>query len=362
MLRPVHRDWLTLGALALALLIAPWLLSGYLVSILVFSGIYAIAAIGLSLLAGYAGQVSLGQAAFFGIGAYTSALLATRLQLSPWVGLVAASLVAGAVAWAIGALLLRLRGHYLAIGTLGFGIIVHILMLEWIPLTGGPSGFGQIPTLALPGYPLRSDRDYYYLVLACVVVVVVLALNLVRSRIGRALRGLHASEIAAETLGLGTANLKLRVFVLSAVFAACAGGLYAHYVSYISPAPFTFTVSIELLVMAAVGGLSSVWGALFGSALILGLIEAIKAWLPLVLPQASGEQELILYGLILIVVMICMPDGVIGTLEQRRSRRRPTTEDRQPARALERIERTADQQPAATVGGPSSMVRRQPDE
>jgi branched-chain amino acid transport system permease protein len=331
MLRQVHRDRLALGALALALLSAPWLLSGYLVSILVFSGIYAIATIGLALLAGYAGQVSLGQAAFFGIGAYTSTLLAARLQLSPWLGLVAAGVAAGMVAWAIGALILRLRDHYLTISTLGFGIIVHILLLEWIPLTGGPSGFGQIPTFALPGYPLHSDRDYYYLVLACVVVVVVLALNLVRSRVGRALRGLRESEIAAETLGLNTASFKLRVFVLSAIFAGCAGSLYAHYVSYISPAPFTFTVSVELLVMAAVGGLSSVWGALFGAALILALIEAIKAGLPLVLPQASGEQELILYGLILIVVMIFMPDGVIGMLEQRRLRRRPMTDDRRSA-------------------------------
>jgi branched-chain amino acid transport system permease protein len=331
MLRRVHGDWLALGALTLALLIAPWLLSSYLVSILVFSGIYAIATIGLALLAGYAGQVSLGQAAFFGIGAYTSALLAARLQLSPWLGLAAAGVAAGVVAWAIGALLLRLRGHYLAISTLGFGIIVHILMLEWIPLTGGPSGFGQIPTFALPGYPLRSDRDYYYLVLVCVVVVVVLALNLVRSRVGRALRGLRASEIAAETLGLNTASFKLRVFVLSAILAGCAGSLYAHYVSYISPAPFTFTVSVELLVMAAVGGLSSVWGALFGTALILGLIEALKAGLPLILPQASGEQELMLYGMILIVVMIFMPDGMIGLLEQRRLRRQPTTDDRRLA-------------------------------
>jgi branched-chain amino acid transport system permease protein len=330
MLRRIPSGWLGFGALALTLLSAPWLLSSYLVSILVFSGIYAIAAIGLALLAGYAGQVSLGQAAFFGIGAYTSALLATRLQLSPWLGSLAAGLVAGVVAWAIGALLLRLRGHYLAISTLGFGIIVHILLLEWLPLTGGPSGFGQIPPFALPGYPLRSDRDYYYLVLGCVVVVVVLALNLVRSRVGRALRGLRESEVAAESLGLDTASLKLRVFILSAVFAGCAGSLYAHYVSYISPVPFTVSVSVELLVMAAIGGLSSVWGALFGAVLILALVEAIKAWLPLILPQASGEQELILYGLILIIVMIFMPDGVIGTLEERPPHRQPTTDHRPP--------------------------------
>lgn len=307
--------------LALGLLAAPWLLSGYWISLLIISGIYAIAAIGLALLAGYAGQLSLGQAAFLGIGAYTSALLATRLGLSPWIGLIVAGITAGASAAAIGVLILRLRGHYLAIATLGFGIVVHILMLEWGQLTGGPSGFGSIARFALPGRVLTTDRDYYYLVLACTGLAVSLTLNLVRSRVGRALRGLHASERATETLGLNTAALKLRVFVLSAVLAGCAGSLYAHYVGYISPAPFSSLVSIELLVMAAAGGLASVWGALGGAVLIMVLVAALKAVVPLVLPGASGEHELILYGLCLIAVMTYLPGG-IAALPSRRVRAR----------------------------------------
>ena len=318
---------LAYGALVLGLLAAPVVLDGYLVSLLIFSGVYAIAVVGLALLAGYAGQISLGQAAFFGIGAYTSALLTTRLGLSPWLGLPAAGVMGGLGAGAIGVLLLRLRGHYLAIGTLGFGMVTHILMLEWGWLTGGPSGFGQIPRFALPGRVLASDREYYYLVLVCVGLVVILALNLVRSRPGRALRGLHMSELAVATLGLNPAALKLRVFMLSAVLAGCAGSLYAHYVGYISPAPFNVMVSVELLVMAAAGGLASVWGALFGATLIMALVALLKAVVPLVLPGASGEHELILYGVCLIVVMIWLPDGIAGLpVPRSRQRARPCAE------------------------------------
>jgi branched-chain amino acid transport system permease protein len=310
----VARPLLPLGVLALVLIPLPWLLSSYAVSVLIFIGIYTIVVIGLSLLAGFAGQISLGHAAFYGIGAYTSGILATRLAVSPWIGLVAAGALSGLVAWAIGAVILQLRGHYLTIATLGFGIIVNIVMLEWVAITGGPSGFSKVPTFVLPGYELQSDRDYYYLVLAALFIAIITALNLVRSRVGRALRALHESEIGAETLGVNTTSFKLRVFVLSAVFAGCAGSLYAHYVGFVNPSPFGFKFSVELLMMAAIGGLASVWGALFGAALIVFLSETIREVLPLILADASGEQQIILFGLILIGVMIFMPDGVIGSL------------------------------------------------
>jgi branched-chain amino acid transport system permease protein len=309
---PFSRLWP--AVLLLVLLAVPWLLGGYLVSMLIFAGIYGIAAVGLSLLVGYAGQPSLGHAAFLGVGAYTSALLATRFQLSPWLGLVAAVALTGLLAWPVGDLLLRLQGNHLALGTLGFGVIAHIVLLEWVELSRGPSGLGPIPPFTLLGAPLRDAAQFFYLMLAAVLLTAALAHNLTRSRAGVALRALREREVAAESSGLDTTALKLRVFVLSAALAGCAGSLYAHYVGYISPASFGFGVSVELLVMAAVGGLTRVWGALIGAALVLGLVEAIQALLPLALPQASGEHELILYGLLLIAVMTRLPEGVAGAL------------------------------------------------
>jgi branched-chain amino acid transport system permease protein len=329
------RLWPTL--LLLALLAAPRLLGDYLVSMLIFAGIYGIAAVGLSLLVGYAGQPSLGHAAFLGVGAYTSALLATRLQLSPWLGLVAAIALSGLLAWPVGALLLQLQGNHLALGTLGFGVIAHIVLLEWGGLSGGPSGLGPIPPFTLLGAPLGEAERFFYLMLAAVLLTAALARNLTGSRVGVALRALRESEVAAESLGLDTSALKLRVFVLSAALVGCAGSLYAHYVGYISPASFGFGVSIELLVMAAVGGVTSVWGALAGAVLVLALAEAIQALLPLALPQASGEHELILYGLLLIAVMTRLPTGVAGALKRWRPGLGPEAErdGPQPSSAIQ---------------------------
>ncbi len=296
--------------------VGPWL-GGYWQGSFIVAGIWAMVAIGLSLLAGYAGQISLGHAAFYGIGAYACGILTGRYGLSPWLGLLAAALITAALAYPIGAILLQLRGHYLAIGTLGFGIIANIAMLELVPLTGGPSGFSGIPRPDLFGLPLSGDREFYYLVLALTALVLLLSLNLVGSAVGRTLRALHASEIAAETLGIDTGSYKLRVFTLSALYAGLAGGLFAQYVTFVSPKSFNFLFSVELVVMVALGGMASVWGALLGATLVLFLSQLIRAVLPALLPNAGGEVELVVFGLLLVAIMLGLPRGVVPELARR---------------------------------------------
>ena len=328
-------DRLGLAVLAVVVAVLGWTLGGSLLSLLNFVGLFAISAIGLSLLAGYAGQVSLGHAAFYGIGAYTSALLTTRLGLSPWLGLAAAVVASAAIGAAVGLPLLQLRGHYLSIGTLGFGVIVTVILNEWTGVTGGPSGFGGVPDFALGAYGFRNDRDYFFLIWAFLLAAIALALNLVNSRVGRILRALRGSEVAVATLGVPVWRYKLGVFIVSAAYAGLAGGLYAHYLRFVNPAAFTLRVSVELLTMAAVGGLASVWGALVGAAAVQLLISQIRDQLPRLqeglhrlipaIPERpGGEQELIAFGLLLMLIMIYLPGGIAGgvnTLLRRRAAR-----------------------------------------
>jgi branched-chain amino acid transport system permease protein len=284
--------------------------SHYYQSIAVIIGLHTIAAVGLSLLMGYAGQVSLGHAAFYGLGAYLSAIASTRLGLNPWLAMPLAALLTGGLAAAIGTPIFRLRGHFLAMATLGWGIIVYIVFNELREVTGGPSGLTGIPNLHLLGLPLNTDVRYYYLVWAFALGVIFLSRNIVDSRAGRALRAIHGSESAAAALGVNTARHKLAVFTLSAVYASLAGSLYAHYLLFVNPPPFSFKFSIELLVMVMIGGLAHIWGALFGAALITVLGEGLRAAIPLLMGHGSGEYEIIAFGLILMITMIALPEGL----------------------------------------------------
>ena len=301
------------GPLCLVLVIAGLPLgihSRYYQSIAVIIGLYSIAAVGLSLLMGYAGQVSLGHAAFYGMGAYLSGIASTSLGLNPWLAMPVAALLTGGVAAAIGTPIFRLRGHFLAMATLGWGIIIYIVFNELREVTGGPSGLTGIPNLSLFGWPLDTDIRYYYLVWCFALGVIFLSRNIVDSRVGRALRAIHGSESAAAALGVNTARYKLAVFTLSAVYASLAGSLYAHYLLFVNPPPFSFKFSIELLVMVMIGGLAHIWGALFGAALITILGESLRATVPLLMGHASGEYEIIAFGLILMATMIALPEGL----------------------------------------------------
>jgi len=288
--------------------------NNYILTILIFVAQFTMITIGLSLLMGYAGQISLGQATFFGIGAYTTAILATTFELSPWLSLLAGVLLSAGVAYLVGVLIFRLRGHYLAMATLGMNVILFLILSQEVEWTGGPSGFRGIPDLSLGPYTLSSDIDYYYVFWFFTLIIIAISLNIVNSRVGRAMRALHASEVAAETVGIDTHTFKVRVFALSAAYGGLAGGLHAIYLGFISPSSFSISLSIELVVMAVVGGLASVWGALFGVGIVMLIEQYLRTIVKVIIPNASGEQEIIAFGLILMLIMIFMPEGLFTGL------------------------------------------------
>lgn len=275
--------------------------NSYHLQLLTFIGINTLLALGLNMLMGYAGQISLGHAAFYGIGAYTTAILTVHLNWSPWLALPAAVLLTALVAFLVALPMLKLSGYYLGMGTLGFGMITYILIRQWTTVTGGDSGLVGIPFLALGPYSLASGKTYFYLVWGVVLVSFLICERLVDSRVGRALRAIHDGEQVAAAMGIDTSRLKTGVFVLSAIFAALAGFLYAHLVSFISPNSFDFLVSIRLVTMVVVGGMASIWGSLLGASLLTILPE----WL-----HVFSDFEMIVYGLILMTIMIFLPQGL----------------------------------------------------
>jgi len=300
--------WLPAAAIFLA---APLFIdNNYLLGILIVIGLYTIVVQGLGILMGYAGQISFGHAAFFGLGSYTVAILTTRFHWPSMLTLLAAPVLPGLIAAIIGRPTLKLRELYLALATLGFGILVHILFNEGKEITGGPSGLSGIPHLSLGGLCVDSDIKFFYLVWAIVFLVLLEVHNLINSRVGRALRAIHESEHAAETAGIDTAKLKLQAFVFSAFLAGLAGGLYAFYVTFISPSPFSFHTSVQFVLMAVVGGLGTFLGPLLGVSLVVALGEFLRWAVPLVIPGAGGEYQIIFFGLILVILMIFRPEGL----------------------------------------------------
>lgn len=320
--------------LILFIAVIPFLMpNSYYLGNFVLIGIYSLIVIGLCLLMGYAGQVSLGHAAFYGLGAYGSGLLTAQYGLPPLAAMIFTAVITGIVAYVIGVPALRLKEHYLALATLGAGVIVYIFFNEQVNITGGPSGFSGIPYFSLGGYQFNSETSYYFLVWTFVVMALIFAQNLVNSRTGRALRALHVSEIGAMCMGIPTHKYKVQIFVVSAVYASIAGSLYAHYITFISPSPFGLSASVEFVVMAVIGGLASIWGAVFGVSAILLLTEALREGVPLLFPSAGGEFEIIFFGLVLVVVMIFMPEGLTGgllTLWERRKNRKKLAPVPQP--------------------------------
>lgn len=281
------------------------------VDVMVFVGIYSLVTVGLCLLMGYAGQISLGHASFFGLGAYVSGVITARYGVNPWFCILLGMVVSGGVAFIIGAPSLRLRGHYLAMATLAFCIIITVIFNESIAFTGGPDGLAFIPGISIMGYALDSVVKYYFFVWSVVLMVLLLCLNIIQSRVGRALRSIHGSELAASAVGVNVAKYKIYVFVLSAVVASVAGSLYAHYLNFINPASFDLFVSIKLLIMIILGGIYSLWGAILGAVLITFLSYE---WL-----HYFEEAEVMVYGAIVLIIVIFLPGGVVSIPEKVRS-------------------------------------------
>ena len=265
-------------------------------------GINTMLVVGLNLLLGYAGQISLGHAAFFGLGAYTTGILTATYGVNPWLALPAGLVVAGAAAFLVGVPALKLRGYYLAMATLGFGIIVYIFFNQAQHLTGGPSGLSGIPSLSVFGLALDTPERLFMLIWPALGAILLVSANLVNSRLGRSLRALHDSEPAAQSLGVNTFRAKLLIFVWSSLYAALAGSLYAHTLNFIAPTSFNFMFSIKLVTMVVVGGMASVWGSLLGAAVLTILPEFLAVF---------HDFELIIFGTILMVVIIFLPRGLV---------------------------------------------------
>ena len=295
------------GMLALAAVIALLplaLVNDYFYDVAILVGLNAILCVGLNLLIGYAGQISLGHAGFFGLGAYGSAVLAARYGWPPLAALVAASVGVAALAYVVGRPILRLKGHYLAMATLGLGVIISIVVTNEDRYTGGPDGM-RVPPVTLFGAALLGEKPWYWLVGTLLVVAVWLALNLIESPMGRALRALHGSEIAAEVVGVDSARHKLAAFVLSAVFAAVAGALTAHYSGFITPTQASFLRSVELVTMVVFGGMASVFGAVLGAAVLTTLPQLLTV---------LKDYEMVVYGAVMMLTMVFMPRGLVPTL------------------------------------------------
>lgn len=295
------------GLLALAAVIAvlPLVLpNNYFFDIAIAVALNAIVCIGLNLLIGYAGQISLGHAGFFALGGYGSAILSGSHGWPTWLSLLSASAAVGLLAFIVGRPTLRLKGHYLAMATLGLGVIVSIVLSTEDRITGGPDGMA-VPALALFGWVLRGERTWYWIAGGGLLLAVWLALNLMESPVGRALRALHGSEVAAETLGIDSARYKLMVFVISAVFAAVAGALTAHYAGFITPAKASFMHSVELVIMVVFGGMASIFGAVVGAVVLTTLPQLLTVF---------KDYEMIVFGAVLIATMVFFPHGVVPTL------------------------------------------------
>jgi branched-chain amino acid transport system permease protein len=268
--------------------------------------IFALAALGLTILMGYAGQVSLGHAGFLGIGAYAVAVGPGRLGLDPLLSFLLGAVLCGLVAYAVGRPILRLRGYYLAIATLGFGLIVALVLNSESGITGGPDGM-QVARIAVFGWRISGATNWYWVTAAALMIGAALALNIAASPSGRALRALHDSEVAAAGVGVDVAAKKLAAFVISAVYAGVAGGLLALMNGFITPDAAGFMHSIELAAMVIIGGAGSVLGAVVGAAFLT------------VLPQALTilqDYEQAVLGLLIMGFMIFLPAGIVSTLRR----------------------------------------------
>ena len=292
---------LPLLAFVAVMAVSPLLLPEFSVTLLNYIGLYAIVAVGLVLLTGVGGLTSFGQAAFVGLGAYTTAWLTTVHGVSPWLTLFIGMALTAAVALSLGFITLRMGGHYLPLGTIAWGISLYFLFGN-VEFLGGHTGITGIPAVSLAGWELKSGREFFYLIWLVVLLAIVSIRNLLDSRVGRAIRALKGGTVMAEAMGVNTAREKIIIFLIAALLASVSGWLYAHLQRFVNPTPFALNQGIEYLFMAVVGGIGHVWGAVLGAGVITILKQWLQDWLPQVLGQ-SGNFEIIVFGLAMVLVL-----------------------------------------------------------
>ncbi|MFT6916597.1 MAG: branched-chain amino acid transport system permease protein [Motiliproteus sp.] len=305
LLSPRYGGLLVLIAVALLL---PFIMqNAYHYDVVIKVGISAVVVIGLNLLIGYTGQISLGHAGFFGLGAYGSAILTSSYDWSGFAALVAGAGAVGLLSFVIARPILKLKGHYLAMATLGLGIIISITLSTEGWLTGGPDGM-SVGAFAVFGHELSGEKEWYWVVAGLLVVSVWLALNIIDAPVGRALRAVRGSEVAAQVAGVDTTRYKVLIFVFSAVLASIMGSVYAHYSGFVTPNEAGFFHSIELVTMVVLGGMASTFGGVMGAAVLVLLPQLLTG---------LEDMEMIIFGLILMLTMIFMPKGLLPTLVAR---------------------------------------------
>ena len=304
---------LILLGMGIAFFLSPLLLGRYWVFILNLFAIYALVSIGLNLVMGYTGQISAGHAGFLALGAYFTAILGAKLAWIPCIlVLFLAGLFTGVIGFLLGIPILRLKGFYIAMVTLAFGIVVSEVILQWSSLTCGDDGF-RVPRAVLFGWVFDSDRKLFYLVQPITIAMTLMAVNIVRTRVGRAFLAIRQSEIAAQIMGISLAKYKTAAFAISAFFTGIGGGLFAYVITHISPDSFSLGVSIDFIAMIVIGGMGSISGSIIGAVILTG-IQQLLGGLP--------EVQMLIFGVSLIVFMIFMPQGINGMIRDWREKLR----------------------------------------
>lgn len=304
--------WAMFAASLMAMLLLPLVASEYFLHIAVFILIYTLPVIGLGFLTGFAGRVSLAQGALFGIGAYTTALLTTRLGWSPIAALVPSVLVTVIIAVALGGSALRLAGLYFVMATIAIQQIIWIVLMNWTDLSNGPQGVRSIPPISVGSHSLESTHQFYFLALLFAVISYVLAKRIIASRLGLYLRALSDDQLAAGSIAVDVTRAKVTALALSAAWAGAGGFLYAHYVRYIHPDMFGLEPSVLFLVMSMFGGYRSIEGMILATAVLESATEYLRPF---------GEFRMIIYGLILLLGMMFFPKGILTLFQRKRSAR-----------------------------------------
>jgi len=302
---PTKTNWILIAAIVAAAAIAPFFATEYVTRLLVVATIAAVAVVGLNIAFGYAGLISLGHAAFVGVGAYGVAILTVRHGVGPWLAALIAIAIAAAVAYAIGRVVLRLSGHYLALATLGLNVSFTIVASNWVAFTGGNDGIAHIPALPLFSVQLATERSSYWFSLAVLVALSFIAQRIRRSHAGRSFIAVRDDEIAAAMTGIAVTKAKTAAFTLGAIYAAIAGCLFAFHVRFVSPEDFAYHNSITYLAMLIVGGEGSLAGAILGALTVTMLPEVLRG---------VGNAYLLIFGVLVLFVLVLLPKGLVGLL------------------------------------------------
>ena len=300
--------WIVASIILIAL---PLFLGKYSIFLLSMLAVYALVSLGLNLLMGYTGQIAAGHAGFLALGAYFTAIIGENLQWLPCpVILLLAGMFTGIIGFLLGIPILRLKGFYIAMATLAFGVVVSEVILQWSSLTNGDNGL-NVPIATIAGFAFDSDYKLYYLIMPVTLLMTILAKNLVKGYIGRAFIALRESEIAAQTIGIDLARFKTIAFAISAFYTGVAGGLFAYLITYLSPDAFTIELSVDFIAMIVIGGMGSILGSIIGAVILTGIQQAFAGLLDL---------QILIFGLSLIIFMIFMPRGIVGMLTDLKER------------------------------------------